>query len=81
MNVTASLGFVRTSTIEVVKRFEANGLYSPAVVGMLLVDETTSKDDATAGAMASDDVKETIGPIDIGIRWPGCDGIIGITDG
>ena len=73
--------------MEVVNRFEANGLYSPAAMavgaGMLLVAETTSKDEGAAGAMTSDDVevKETIEPIDVGIRWPGCDGIMGKTDG
>ena len=70
--------------MEVVNRFEANGLYSPAAAaGMLLVAETTSKEDGAAGAVTSDDdeVKETIGPIDIGIRWPGCDGIMGRMDG
>jgi hypothetical protein len=48
IDVIGSLVFVNTSTIDVVRILEANGLYSPVcvrLVGVGVEDETTSKED------------------------------------
>ena len=79
-----SLVLVNTSTMDVVRIFEANGLYSPVVVtlvGVDVADETTSnEDDADDGGEteSEEEVEEDGG---IGIRWPGWDGTRGIDDG
>jgi hypothetical protein len=84
MDVNGSLVFVNTSTIDVVRIFEANGLYSPvfvAFVGVLVVDDdTTSNEDDTGDEIESDE--ETFGIVEdngAGIRWPGWDGTTGTT--
>jgi hypothetical protein len=73
--VADSLFLVNTSTIDVVRIFEANGLYSPVFVtldGVGVADETTSReeddaDDDTGGVGETeleDEVEEIFGIVE-----------------
>ena len=66
--VIGSFVFVNTSTIDVVRMFEANGLYSPVVVtfvGVGVADETTSREDDGSGSETEADADVGSGPIGI----------------